>query len=243
MYAIAAALMAALILAVRIILPRSTPSAVGLTYPRLFGSMVRALSDGAGAPALGPVRGHDLRRIQRVLDEPGVSPRASPLRLRQRDRGAVRDHRRGRCPGRALDRHLRRSPQRQVDHRAGAVADACGFRRFRRGWARHAWRHDRRGSHAGPGCPVQPHLEPDKDLRAPSRGPQPAEYDLHGHVLLRRRDRLVRRVAGMEPLGMERRLRGRRRVPAHRPGRLPRHRAKTSPCRQRPHRRSPTNHS
>lgn len=39
----------------------------------------RTVSHGAAAQALGSVRGHDVRRIQCILDEPGVSPLAYPF--------------------------------------------------------------------------------------------------------------------------------------------------------------------
>ena len=54
----------------------------------------------------------------------------------------------------------------------------------------------------------------------------PAEHHLHAHIFLWRRDRFVRRIAGMEPLGMDRSLRGRLGVPDDRTGCLSRHKAR-----------------
>ena len=207
MYVIAAAVMVALALALRGLLPRSEPEASGLSYPALLrsiGGLLReepvlrqsclfgAMSFGAFSAfwttlafhLAGPPFGYSSGVVGLFGLVGIVGALAAPL------------------AGRIADR---RSPRWTIGAGLACVLLAYGVLYGAGGtlWGLVARRHPAR-----PGGAVGPHLQPVEDLRHPARGPQPDEHGLHGRLLRRRGAGLLGRGLGLGPGGLGRGLPG-----------------------------------
>src|SRR5271166_959253 len=110
MYGIAAAVMLALALSLKGLLPRSQARGLGGIVPRAPPVDRRAVAGRAGAASVVPSRGDELRGLQRLLDDAGIPPGQAALRLWQRGRRAVRAGGHRRSVGRTLGGSVRRPP-------------------------------------------------------------------------------------------------------------------------------------